>query len=58
VTSAVITVYLPDDRGLPQWLKYFTSIGFEETDWCEMTRPDGAHISYGPCETRTPDDQA
>jgi hypothetical protein len=24
--------------------------GFQETDWCEYTRGDGASVTWGPCE--------
>lgn len=48
-----------------QWTSYFIQVpfreaanmnavlesqGFQETDWCEYTRGDGARASWGPCE--------
>lgn len=26
------------------------ALGFQENDWCEYSRSDGAIVTYGPCE--------
>ena len=43
-------IELPTDgyAGLRRFLELL--LGFTETDYCELTRPDGARATYGPCD--------
>lgn len=43
-----ISIEVPADDGGALLLLLHDKLGFTETDWCELTRPDGARIFYGP----------
>lgn len=52
MTAAMISIYLPDDQKLNNYLMLFEREGFKETDWCELTlEGSDVVITYGPCES-------